>query len=231
MQWKSDQLDLDELAFERFAGEALYDQYEDESPFSGKAVDSDEKAEDQNLPPNDDDDLSESRVELPLQDESENSDTAPTPLSAEELQKLLDAGIDIKLKQGHAENVEGLGLYISDLLGKIPQEQMEELRGMLGQVQVNDRPPKRRWMERRSEGLAYFYDEWDYHIKDYRQRWCRLLEIEVEGDSGEFFNQTLLDYSQLIPEVRRQFQKIRAGDLPNNTRTRRRRGLRPQRRH
>src|SRR6185369_8466122 len=31
----------------------------------------------------------------------------------------------------------------------------------------------------------------------------------LEGDSGEFFNQALGDYARLIPEVRRQFQRIR----------------------
>ena len=55
----------------------------------------------------------------------------------------------------------------------------------------------------------FWYDEWDYHIDDYRSRWCRLFEIGLDGDSGEFFTNALSDYAPLIPEVRRQFQRIR----------------------
>src|SRR5207248_10768588 len=67
----------------------------------------------------------------------------------------------------------------------------------------------RRWLEHRGEGAAFYYDEWDYHIADYRQAWCRLREVAVDGDSGEFFNRTLSEYATVLPEVRRQFQRIR----------------------
>src|SRR5205814_2189981 len=56
---------------------------------------------------------------------------------------------------------------------------------------------------------AFFYDEWDHLIGDYRSRWCRLTEVGLAGDAGEFFGQTLDDYARLLPEVRRQFQRIR----------------------
>jgi nitric oxide reductase activation protein len=125
------------------------------------------------------------------------------------LQRLIEAGVDLRMKQGYSEDLEGLGLYITDLLGKIPAEQLEELRQLLNDATTTDRPPPRRWLERRGEGASFYYDEWDYHISDYRQRWCRLREMTVEGDAGEFFGRTLLDYARLIPEVRRQFQRIR----------------------
>src|SRR5437870_2936706 len=56
---------------------------------------------------------------------------------------------------------------------------------------------------------AFFYDEWDHLIADYRSRWCRLTEVGLAGDAGEFFGRTLADYARLLPEVRRQFQRIR----------------------
>src|SRR5438876_1229532 len=56
---------------------------------------------------------------------------------------------------------------------------------------------------------AFFYDEWDHLIGDYRSRWCRLTEVGLAGDAGEFFGRTLADYARLLPEVRRQFQRIR----------------------
>src|SRR6185295_6160317 len=70
------------------------------------------------------------------------------------------------------------------------------------------RPPKR-WLESRSNEPVFLYDEWDYHLSDYRARWCKLREIGLDGDSGLFFNQTLDKYAALIPEIRRQFQRIR----------------------
>ncbi|MBI3785026.1 MAG: VWA domain-containing protein [Deltaproteobacteria bacterium] len=91
----------------------------------------------------------------------------------------------------------------------MPEDQLQELRSLLEEASSADKPPPKRWLERRAEGLSFYYDEWDFHITDYRQRWCRLLEISLQGDSGEFFNRTLSDYAAIIPEVRRQFQRIR----------------------
>ena len=48
-----------------------------------------------------------------------------------------------------------------------------------------------------------------YQISDYRSRWCQLYEIGLEGDSGEFFQTALGDHADLLPEVRRQFQRVR----------------------
>jgi len=148
-------------------------------------------------------------TKLQLQDEQEDSQGPTTPLSAEALQQLLEAGADLRLKQGYNDDVEGLGLYISDLLGKVPAEQLQDLKRLLYEGEKTQRTVPRRWIENRGSGASFYYDEWDYHIEDYRQRWCRLREVATESDSGEFFHQTLLEYSALIPEVRRQFQKIR----------------------
>jgi hypothetical protein len=148
--------------------------------------------------------------DLQLQlDEGEEETGVSAPLSAEELQKLIESGVDLRIKQGHGADVEGLGLYITDLLGKMPPDQLQELRSLLEEATRPDKPQPRRWLERRIDGVSFYYDEWDFHIADYRQRWCRLLEVGLEGDSGEFFNRTLSDYAAIIPEVRRQFQRIR----------------------
>jgi len=146
---------------------------------------------------------------LQLRDEQDDSQGPTTPLSAEALQKLIEAGADLRMKQGYNEDVEGLGLYITDLVGKLPSEQLQDLKRLLYQAQKVDRAAPRRWLENRGEGASFYYDEWDYHIGDYRQRWCRLREVATESDSGEFFHTTLREYASLIPEVRRQFQKIR----------------------
>lgn len=131
------------------------------------------------------------------------------PLSAEQLQQLIEAGANLRLRQAQGDHGEDLGLYITDLLGKLPPEALAELRRMLHDSGGADRPPPRRWLERRGEGTAFYYDEWDYQLGDYRPRWCRLREVAVTGDSGEFFSRALGDYAGLIPEVRRQFQRLR----------------------
>ena len=57
---------------------------------------------------------------------------------------------------------------------------------------------------------SYFaYDEWDYVAADYRRSWCHLREVALNGDEGDFYARTLVRYAELIPQVRRHFQRIR----------------------
>jgi len=197
---------LEELAFERMAGEAMVEPYlmdEDLGPMPpGEAGEVQQASIEPDKEPSD-------QVSLQLDEEQEEGAGSKVGMSAEELQQLIESGVDLRIKQGHGNDLEGLGLYISDLLGKLPPEQLEEIRQLLDDGARNERARPRRWLEQRTHGTAFYYDEWDYHISDYRQRWCRLLEVPVESDAGEFFNQTLLDYAALIPDVRRQFQRIR----------------------
>ena len=197
---------LDALFLDKVSGDALIDPYMDDDdapplPGTGPAVPAPPTQPPPGKLPED--------TQLQLDPLSDDADASATPLSAEELQRLLEAGADLRMKQGHGEELDGLGLYITDLLGKIPAEQLEQLRQLLQEAPPTDRPLPRRWLEREHDGAAFYYDEWDYHIADYRQRWCRLREVPLDGDAGEFFNRTLTNYATLIPEVRRQFQRIR----------------------
>jgi nitric oxide reductase activation protein len=130
------------------------------------------------------------------------------PLSLDELRRLLEMGVNLKISQGTGEETDGIGLYITDLMGKIPSEQIEALRKLLGDPERGNGHP-RRWLEQRSGGQAFLYDEWDYHIGDYRPRWCTLHEVGIDGDGGEFFNEALIEYAAMIPGIRQQFQRIR----------------------
>lgn len=195
----------EELAFERMASEAIYDMYVDDD---GPAAGGDAPAAPAESGSDADDEAKGLDRKLAL-DEEQDDASGGAPMSAEELQQLLDSGTELRLKQARGDDLEGLGLYVSDLLGKVPRDQLDEIQRVLGEAKRPERTAPRRWLERRAEGATFYYDEWDYHIQDYRERWCRLMEIPVTGDSGEFFHQTLLDYADLIPDVRRQFQKIR----------------------
>ena len=190
--------------YDALGAEALFDPYADDAPpmpYEGSATtDTPPPAPDVTEPP---------EVQLEL-DEEPATEGVNAPLSAEELQRLIESGVDLRIKQGYADDLEGLGLYITDLLGKLPADQLDELRKLLQDEDAKkDRPPPRRWLDRRSAGTTFVYDEWDYHIADYRRHWCRLRELTVDGDSGEFFTHTLDAYAALIPDVRRQFQRIR----------------------
>jgi nitric oxide reductase NorD protein len=142
--------------------------------------------------------------ELELTDE-ESDGPAGVPLDPDELLKLLQSGARINAAQGHGEDLAALGLYVSDLAGKLPRERMAELQGLLRQAQSGRAAAL---PQPTGEG-EFLYDEWDHRISDYRHAWCRLAEIPLESDTGDFFHQTLANHAELLPEVRRQFQRIR----------------------
>ena len=201
-----DQFEFGGLLLEKAAADALIDPYldeEDDTPFSAEAphVAPAPTTDDANEAPED--------VRLQLDPDADDAEHGARPMSIEELRQLLESGVDLKITQGHAEDIDGIGLYISDLLGKLPAEQIEELRRLLGDGESTSKRTVRRWLDNRADRPVFLYDEWDYHIADYRPRWCKLLEIGLEGDSGVFFNQTLIEYADVIPEIRRQFQRIR----------------------
>lgn len=141
--------------------------------------------------------------------EAEDGPGGSRPLSADELRRLLDAGGALRVAPGEGADAESVGLYVTDLIGKVPASDLDRLRRMLGNPEETAQRAPKRWLDGPRDGATFAYDEWDYHIGDYRSRWCLLREIGLEGDSGEFFNQALSEYARLIPEVRRQFQQIR----------------------
>jgi len=194
--------DLDAMALDRIMAEGLLDYPEGESGPSLPGSDTPGPGAGEQEPG----ELGDHKLEL---ETDTDGSAVQTPMSPEMLQRLIEAGIDLRITQGYGTDMEGLGLYITDLLGKLPDDQIDELRRLLGEGKRTDKPAPRRWLDRRTPGAAFYYDEWDYHIADYRQRWCRLQEILLDGDSGEFFNAALVTHAALIPEIRRQFQKIR----------------------
>src|SRR5262249_28286009 len=57
--------------------------------------------------------------------------------------------------------------------------------------------------------LRYVYDEWDFEIEDYRPHWCEVREAPLLGDGGAFFAKTLTTYTDLMWNLKREFQKLR----------------------
>jgi hypothetical protein len=128
-------------------------------------------------------------------------------LTPDEIRKLLEAGMKLEPAESPGP-AEGEGMYLTQLKDKNAQE-LDMLREQLGELGTI--PGAGRLMIGRSRGQDsyYAYDEWDYVAADYRRNWCRLREIPVEGESGDFFEKTLLQYSEMLPQVRRNFQRIR----------------------
>ncbi|MBM4257775.1 MAG: VWA domain-containing protein [Deltaproteobacteria bacterium] len=157
-------------------------------------------------PEMEDDYLSSEAPELPqLQLDPERDEReGGSPMSAEELKKLIEAGVDLQIRQGKSDNIAPQGLYISDLDGKLPNDGTREQVEPGADIVVAGQ--RRR---ERDAALTFFYDEWDYQIGDYRSRWCKLREIILAGDAGEYFSQTLNDYAALTPAVKHEFQRIR----------------------
>jgi nitric oxide reductase NorD protein len=127
-------------------------------------------------------------------------------LSPEELRKLIEQGAEIRPSESQGDT-EGEGMYLTQLTGKQLQE-LEQMREQLGEVGAVT-GQGRLMIGRNRQDSYYAYDEWDYVLGDYRRNWCRLREIVLPGDEGDFFEQTLTRYSELLPNVRRNFQRIR----------------------
>jgi hypothetical protein len=151
---------------------------------------------------------------LPGEDDSVRIELAPpgeettggTALSAEEMLRLLRAGA--RVEQGMGET-SGRGLSAADLLGKLPAAEREALREALAALEGAADAGLADVRDRDRRGPCFWYDEWDHRLGDYRSRWCRLFEVDLGGDDGQFFARVLADYGDLVPQVRREFQRIR----------------------
>src|SRR5208282_4119268 len=129
-------------------------------------------------------------------------------LSPEEIQRMLEQGAEIKPSDSAGGDSGGEGMYLTQLKAKQAHE-IEQLREQLAEIGAV--AGQRRLVIGRGHGQEtyYAYDEWDYVLGDYRRNWCRLREIQLQRDEGDFFNNTLTRYSELLPLIRRNFQRIR----------------------
>ncbi len=195
--------------YQRIVSSLVMVQRQDQDPASFEAALFEKMTGDALIDPDMSDDSpppAEDMPELPqlALEPEEDDDSGGAPLSPEELKALLEAGVELNIRQGKPDSLNPQGLYITDLDGKLPAHTDPDARlpenGML--VSAGRR-------REGQEALTFFYDEWDYHIADYRTRWCRLREIMLSGDAGEFFAKTLGDYVALTPAIKAEFQRIR----------------------
>jgi nitric oxide reductase NorD protein len=146
------------------------------------------------------------RIKVELSRDEKAAAEGGVPLSPEELRDLIERGVDIRITPASGADVPSLGLYITDLLGKLPHEAREELEKA---VAAGDSAAARTWLSSQRGARCFTYDEWDYTVRDYRRAWCRLREVELEGDGGVFFGETLSRCRDLADSIRREFRMMR----------------------
>lgn len=60
---------------------------------------------------------------------------------------------------------------------------------------------------------AFYYDEWDRELADYRTRWCRIIERAGNRGSRAFVELVRSRYAGVISSIRYQFQLMRPENL------------------
>jgi hypothetical protein len=130
---------------------------------------------------------------------------AGLPLDADALRRLMEALGPQALGQAHGDLLAQAGLYVTQLIGKrLAASDAPFPPGDVAREPVRT-PPR----PGASSPTVFVYDEWDHLIDDYRPSWCTLREVELPGDSGLFFDAALARHAELVPEVRRHFQRVR----------------------
>ena len=127
-------------------------------------------------------------------------------LDPETLRRLVEAlGADA-LGQARGDLSAEAGLYVTQLVGKRLAEAGDD---PVPPATVPRDRLRRGPRPAAADAAVFVYDEWDHVIDDYRPAWCQLREIELPGDSGLFFDRALARHADLVPEVRRHFQRLR----------------------
>jgi hypothetical protein len=55
---------------------------------------------------------------------------------------------------------------------------------------------------------CFIYDEWDFAVERYRDRWCRVYEKTMAMGDLQFYRQTLSDHAGLQQRIRREFEQV-----------------------
>jgi len=125
-----------------------------------------------------------------------------TNADASLLEAYLEQRPDLSVARAE-EEIDAMGLFVSGLTGG----------GGTWETKPRGSAGAERSLAIARHGLrtsdVTLQDEWDYLIGDYRHQWCRVHEVSVDGDDGAFFAGTLLRYAEMLPEVRRQFQRVK----------------------
>jgi nitric oxide reductase NorD protein len=144
-------------------------------------------------------------------DELEALQDALSPIPPEVLKELLEQG-EVQITSMEAGDLsETSGLFMTDLEGREAQlrEMLKRLEDLQREVGDLDRELLEAFGDLGPKEQAFFYDEWDHLMQDYRPEWCRLTETVLDGDDTSFVEDTRQRYTDLLNQVRRQFQLLK----------------------
>lgn len=132
-----------------------------------------------------------------------SEETSPSvPMDPELLRAYLEQNPELTVQRSEG-GIDPSGLFVAGLTGAgLAGEEAKRTGDVPDQVFAVSRPG------RKASGI-HLHDEWDHRIQDYRVGWCHVHDVDVDGDNGSFFTGALADHRELLPEVRRQFQRVK----------------------
>ena len=141
-----------------------------------------------------------------------DGDGRGTPLTAEQLQELLENSTEILISEmAEGDLASTVSLFLTNLEREtsLPsggeQAPVRERAGDAGGDE--EEPPDE---EPAAPEIEYFqYDEWDFRAGDYRPRWCTVGQRPYEEGEIDFYEETLVRHHGLVTETRRQFELMR----------------------
>jgi len=136
--------------------------------------------------------------------DSEDSEFSQENITPEMLKELLDQMEDLDIEATERPIDSSTDMIAENILKEISAELSENSKNNPGETDNSDD-----FQELETDDPeSYIYDEWDFRSNDYKPRWCIVKErIMGEGDKG-YYDDTLLDYSALVSNLRRQFEMI-----------------------
>jgi len=120
---------------------------------------------------------------------------------------LIDAA-NLKIEQITKGNIDNAsGMFLTDIADQLadasidPGELEESIEELSSILQLEKKASR--------EAGVFKYDEWDYHIADYRKNWCKLHEIVPDSDDEVFVNKTLDTHKPLLTQIKKQLQMLK----------------------
>ncbi len=146
-------------------------------------------------------------VEQPSQSESQSEETSQTGEGSE-------AGDDSSLAETDAEQTgQRQQIEVRDdpfsLWNSGQQQEINPEQDIFNRINGPESPEQ----DLEKGDRAFYYDEWDRELADYRTRWCRIIERGGARGSRSFVELVRSRYAGVISSIRHQFQLMRPENL------------------
>jgi nitric oxide reductase NorD protein len=145
-------------------------------------------------------------VEQPTQSDTESDDSSTTDQTDGE-------NSDASLSEQNAEHLERRQMQLSEdpfsLWASGQQQDTTDQQDVLSRLNSTESAEQ----DLEKGDRAFYYDEWDRELGDYRTRWCRIVERGGARGSRGFVELVRNRYAGVISSIRYQFQLLRPENL------------------